>query len=169
MIKRSDSAKEKKLKKLKTVGVKKSKKKEKPSRSIESITSQRVTRSSKTVHLDAPRVCSAKNPETASESVTKIVEREKYLTRSSKVSDELTQSNEINSSQNSNVVTDSLKKNTEKRIVKRENFVKLDNFEEDSFCLAKQKFSIPWPARVLKIEKKKNFGAFLWRQTSWLR
>lgn len=145
MIKRSDSAK------LKAC-VGNSKKKEK---NIEKIPSQRVTRLSKTVHLDTPRVSTAKNLKTASESGPKIVEKRKYPTRSLKISEKSTQSNGIDSCQMSSLETDSLKKNTENRIVKRADFVKLENFEKDCLCLAKQKFSIPWPARVLSIEKKK--------------
>lgn len=40
-------------------------------------------------------------------------------------------------------------------VVKREQFVKLDSFEKNSIVLAKQKYSCPWPARVLEIQKQK--------------
>lgn len=40
-------------------------------------------------------------------------------------------------------------------VVKREQFVKLNIFEKNSIVLAKQKYSCPWPARVLEIEKNK--------------
>lgn len=38
---------------------------------------------------------------------------------------------------------------------KRHDFFRLTNYELNSIVLAKQKYSIPWPARVLKIEKEK--------------
>lgn len=34
-------------------------------------------------------------------------------------------------------------------------FVKLSDFKVDSIVLAKQKYSIPWPARILKIEQNR--------------
>lgn len=40
-------------------------------------------------------------------------------------------------------------------LVKRTEFVKLLNYKVDSIVLAKQKYSIPWPARILKIKKDK--------------
>lgn len=43
---------------------------------------------------------------------------------------------------------------TENRIEKRHNFIKLSKIETNAVCLAKQKFSYPWPARIVKIEKK---------------
>lgn len=42
-----------------------------------------------------------------------------------------------------------------KTIVKRIDFVKLTTFQKDSIVLAKQKYSYPWPPRVLNIEKDK--------------
>lgn len=39
-------------------------------------------------------------------------------------------------------------------------FVKLHHFKVDSIVLAKQKWSIPWPAKVLVIEKKRTFVYF---------
>lgn len=42
-----------------------------------------------------------------------------------------------------------------KRIVKRVDFVKLATFKKKDIILAKQKYSIPWPARILDIEKEK--------------
>lgn len=46
---------------------------------------------------------------------------------------------------------------TIKIIVKRADFVKLNNFAADQIVLAKQKYSIPWPifGRILKVEKEK--------------
>lgn len=44
---------------------------------------------------------------------------------------------------------------TENRIEKRVIFIKLEKFEEDTICLAKQKYSCPWPARIIRIEKDK--------------
>lgn len=40
-------------------------------------------------------------------------------------------------------------------------FVKLANYEKDSIVLAKQKHSIPWPARILEVGKKKISVYFL--------
>lgn len=39
-------------------------------------------------------------------------------------------------------------------------FVKLNDFTVNSIVLAKQKYSIPWPARVLQIEKERVFVFF---------
>lgn len=39
-------------------------------------------------------------------------------------------------------------------------FVKLDDFKVDSIVLAKQKYSVPWPSKVLKIEKNRVFVYF---------
>lgn len=44
---------------------------------------------------------------------------------------------------------------TENRIEKRHIFIKLESFGIGSICLAKQKYSCPWPARVEKIEGDK--------------
>lgn len=44
---------------------------------------------------------------------------------------------------------------SKKRIVKRADFYKLNTLEKDLIVLAKQKYSIPWPARILKVEKDK--------------
>lgn len=43
----------------------------------------------------------------------------------------------------------------EKRLNTIKTYVKLLFFKENSIVLAKQKYSIPWPARVLKVEKDK--------------
>lgn len=43
----------------------------------------------------------------------------------------------------------------EKRLDTIKTYVKLLFFKENSIVLAKQKYSIPWPARVLKVEKDK--------------
>lgn len=159
MIKRSDTAKEKKLRKFQSkIGVEIPKKK--ISRGIDLIPSQRVTRSKKTVHLDSPRVNhSAKNRESPSQSDQKIVEKRKYFTRSSTFSEKST-STQSDSIKSSILETNSLNTRTEKKIVKRANFIKLENFDKNSLCLAKQKFSCPWPARVLKIEKNKVLVQF---------
>lgn len=45
-------------------------------------------------------------------------------------------------------------------LVKRVEFVKCAIHEINSIVLAKQKYSIPWPARVLNIEKRKVFVHF---------
>lgn len=39
-------------------------------------------------------------------------------------------------------------------------FVKLSDFNVNSIVLAKQKYSIPWPSRVLKVEKERMFVYF---------
>lgn len=44
---------------------------------------------------------------------------------------------------------------SQKRILKRADFYKLNTLEKDLIVLAKQKYSIPWPARILKVEKNK--------------
>lgn len=41
------------------------------------------------------------------------------------------------------------------KIVKRFDFIKLKTFNENDIVLAKQKYSYPWPSRVLKVEKDK--------------
>lgn len=57
-------------------------------------------------------------------------------------------------SEASNTVTPPIVQ-TENRIEKRVNFIKLEKFEKDTICLAKQKYSCPWPAQILEIEKDK--------------
>lgn len=42
-----------------------------------------------------------------------------------------------------------------KTVVKRLDFVQLKTFNLNDIVLAKQKFSCPWPARILSIEKKR--------------
>lgn len=44
---------------------------------------------------------------------------------------------------------------TKKSVVKRADFYKLNTFEKDLIVLAKQKYSVPWPARIIKVEKNK--------------
>lgn len=39
------------------------------------------------------------------------------------------------------------------RLVRIKRFVKLQNYTENSIVLAKQKYSVPWPSRILKISK----------------
>lgn len=39
-------------------------------------------------------------------------------------------------------------------------FVKLSDFKVNSIVLAKQKYSVPWPSRVLKVEKERVFVYF---------
>lgn len=46
-------------------------------------------------------------------------------------------------------------------IVERINFIKLDEYKENCLILAKQKYSVPWPARILKITKEKILVYFL--------
>lgn len=149
MIKRSDTAKKNKLKRSQTeIGVKISKK-EKTSRVIESVSFTRVTRSKKTVLSDSPRARhSPKILKKPSKSVRKIEEKKTYFTRSTIKPSE-------KPAQNLENVSLKKKKEEEKKIVKRVDFVRLDNFEVNTICLAKQKWSFPWPARVLEIEEKK--------------
>lgn len=45
--------------------------------------------------------------------------------------------------------------NSKSVAIKREEFVKLPNYAVDSIVLAKQKYSITWPARILQIQKEK--------------
>lgn len=156
MIKRSDTAKKNKLKSLQPeICVKISKKKEKTSRVIESVSFTRITRSKKTVHSNSPRAShSPKILKKPIESVRKIEEKKKYFTRSTKISEKTAQSNEIKLPNLGNVSLKK-KKEEERKIAKRADFVRLDNFEVGTICLSKQKWSFPWPARVIKVEKKK--------------
>lgn len=181
MVKRSAKAEKKVTKIQLAANVIKSKKKEKKSTSKKAVPSQRVTRSAKTVNLDLPRVSiSSKNPEasngTGEELVgdrkyftrsSKVIEIEssnagtagfehtvgniKYLTRSTKISEKSSKSDEIKSSSSSAASYE----HTEKRIQKRADFVRLEKFETNTVCLAKQKYSCPWPARVVRVEKEK--------------
>lgn len=49
-----------------------------------------------------------------------------------------------------------IKPNEKKNIiVKRVDFIKLNEFKVNSIVLAKQKYSQPWPARIVKIAKEK--------------
>lgn len=48
-----------------------------------------------------------------------------------------------------------LKSQEKSLIVSKVQFVKLNDFEVSSIVLSKQKYSIPWPSRVLKIEKER--------------
>lgn len=47
------------------------------------------------------------------------------------------------------------KQGEKKAVVKRADFIKLNTFEKSCIVLAKQKYSCPWPARILDIEKNK--------------
>lgn len=49
---------------------------------------------------------------------------------------------------------------TENRIVKRHDFIKLREIAINTICLAKQKYSQPWPALILKIENEKTLVHF---------
>lgn len=42
-----------------------------------------------------------------------------------------------------------------KKIVKRIAFVKVETFKKNDIVLAKQKYSVPWPARIVDIQKEK--------------
>lgn len=44
--------------------------------------------------------------------------------------------------------------------MKRPEFFKLDHFVENDTVLAKQKYSCPWPSRILRIEKSRVFVYF---------
>lgn len=50
--------------------------------------------------------------------------------------------------------------NNKRDLVKRTDFIKCANYDINSIVLAKQKYSIPWPVRILKIEKSKVFVHF---------
>lgn len=52
------------------------------------------------------------------------------------------------------------KKQPQTQISVRTQFVKISVFEVDQIVLAKQKYSLPWPARVLQIEKERVFVYF---------
>lgn len=168
MKKRSDTAKEKKNKNIQTKsGRKKSNKKKKKNSIGESVPSTRTTRS-KTVNSGPPRAASNEIKSSNLGSVSSksggnksnkkgkencVVESipPSRVTRSKTV----VNSNEVKSSHSG---SDSLKqkeKKEEKKIVERADFVRLENFQVDTICLAKQKYSCPWPARVLKVEEKK--------------
>lgn len=124
---------------------------------------------------------SSKIPELSSKLVRKIEQKERSqaqiplrVTRSLKLK-ELSIKPKVEEKKSHNFdlphVTRSLKKNTqfcdidapnpvtpprtENRIEKRVNFIKLEKFEKNTVCLAKQKYSCPWPARIEKIEKDK--------------
>lgn len=47
-----------------------------------------------------------------------------------------------------------------KSVVKQADFYKLNTFEKGLIVLAKQKYSIPWPARILEVEKNKALVFF---------
>lgn len=57
-------------------------------------------------------------------------------------------------------ITEHTKRQSKNSSVSAVRFVKLNDFKVDSVVLAKQKYSIPWPARVLKIEKNQVFVYF---------
>lgn len=42
-----------------------------------------------------------------------------------------------------------------KSVVKRYNFIKLNTFKKGSLVLAKQRYSIPWPSKILEIQEDK--------------
>lgn len=52
------------------------------------------------------------------------------------------------------------KKQQQTKISVRSSFVKISAFKVDSIVLAKQKYSLPWPAKVLQIEKERVFVYF---------
>lgn len=52
------------------------------------------------------------------------------------------------------------KKQQQTQISVRTQFVKISVFEVDQIVLAKQKYSLPWPAKVLQIEKERVFVYF---------
>lgn len=60
--------------------------------------------------------------------------------------------------QESSIVIEKEKKET--KISVRSEFVKVSAFEVNSIVLAKQKYSVPWPAKVLQIEKERAFVYF---------
>lgn len=57
-------------------------------------------------------------------------------------------------------LADKPKIQTKSLVSTKTQFVKLNDFEVNSIVLAKQKYSFPWPAKVLKIEKKRVFVYF---------
>lgn len=54
----------------------------------------------------------------------------------------------------------SAKKENNRNQLSKERFVKLNEIKVDSIVLAKQKYSIPWPAKILQIEKERVFVYF---------
>lgn len=98
---------------------------------------QRVTRSLKIKKtLSNSKLQEEKNPNSNSKRVTRSVDKS---AQSYVVPD---------------LVTPSFVRN-ESRIEKRVNFIKLEKFEINTICLAKQKYSSPWPAQILEIEEDK--------------
>lgn len=102
-------------------------------------------------HQIANRVIrSIKPKETATKSKLEEKKNQNFdlprVTRSQKKN---TQSNSVPNLTTATIVC------AEKRIVKGHSFIKLEEFELGSICLAKQKYSCPWPARVDKIEGEK--------------
>lgn len=78
-----------------------------------------------------------------------------YATRNkSKKIEKIVINNDSNKQQLQNS-DDKLKKQTKSLSVSKTQFIKLNNFKVNSLVLAKQKYSYPWPARVLEIHSEK--------------
>lgn len=150
--------------------VKKISKTENKEKKIDSIVSKRVTRSSDSEILLEPKGKVQHKKKSEAQIVSRSakskfeVKQSRIVTRSVKLKFEEEKKTHFDPPR----VTRSLHKSTKlsevpnpivqkenNRIEKRVNFIKLEKFKKDTICLAKQKFSIPWPARIINIEKDK--------------
>lgn len=95
---------------------------------------------------------------TRSKSKTNILPKnfENTLPKSKKTIDIDTNSNQ-QQQQNSD---DKPKTQTKSLCSVKKQYVKLHDFKVDSVVLAKQKYSVPWPSKVLKIERERVFVYF---------
>lgn len=86
---------------------------------------------------------------------------ESRITRSKTKLNSATVEKDINLNLSSNISGVHVLAHEKKRdLVKRVDFVQSANYNINDIVLAKQKYSIPWPVRILKIEKNKVFVYF---------
>lgn len=83
-----------------------------------------------------------------------------HNTRSKSIKIENITIHTVSNEQQAQSLDDKKKSQTKSLSLSKITFVKLNDFKVDSIVLAKQKYSVPWPAKVIKIEKKRVFVYF---------
>lgn len=127
--------------------------------------STRITRSQtkssaklqKTINIELQAVSSQP---TCSKSTEKILPVQHFPSRNTRSKSEKISSITLNPDSNKKELFNKEKSQIKNTAISTIRYVKLSDFEVNTVVLAKQKYSIPWPARVLKIEKDRVFVYF---------
>lgn len=143
------------------------KKSEKSKITLSQNQSTRITRSKSSVELEKTQKTNIDSVQSVSSHTTRLKNKENILPlpnfspRKTRSKSEKIQSITFDldsNQQKSSIVNEKKKQQT--KICVLSQFVKIIDFKVDSIVLAKQKYSVPWPSKVLKIEKERVFVFF---------